>query len=131
MAKYDPEWVMIQVDHSLARLFSYSERDAFNTQVPNDDTIGMDARVRRAILGKIDEAISNISEVVRIRESLAGITVNDEDDFEFGIAVGRIYNSFHYQTRRILKRNATGEEFADFLAILSDRSNEIRSALSK
>ncbi len=99
--------------------------------MPNDDTIGMDARVRRAILGKIDEAISNVSEVVRIRESLVGITVNDEDDFEFGIAIGRIYNSFHYQTRRILKRNATGEEFADFLAILSDRSNEIRIALSK
>jgi hypothetical protein len=91
----------------------------------------MDARVQRAILAKIDEAISNISEVDRIRESLAGITVNDEGDFEFGIAIGRIYNSFHYQTRRILKRNATSEEFAEFLAILSDRSNEIRRALSK
>ena len=94
-------------------------------------TVGMDARVRKAILRKIDEAISNISEVVSIRESLAGIAVNDEDDFKFGIAVGRIYNSFHYQTRRILKRNATGEEFADFLTILSDRTKEIRSALSR
>jgi hypothetical protein len=92
-------------------------------------TVGMDARVRKAILRKIDEAISNISEVVSIRESLAGIAVNDEDDFKFGIAVGRIYNSFHYQTRRILKRNATGKEFADFLTILSDRTKEIRSAL--
>jgi len=99
--------------------------------VLNDDTMGVDARVRRAILAKIDEAISNISEVVRIRESLAGIALNDEDDFEFGIAVGRIYNSFHYQTRRILKRNATGEEFADFLTILSVRTKEIRRALSK
>jgi hypothetical protein len=91
----------------------------------------MDARVRKAILGKIEEAISNMSEVIRIRESLAGIPVEDEDDFEFGIAIGRIYNSFHYQTRRILKRNATEEEFMDFLAILSDRSQEIRNALSK
>lgn len=91
----------------------------------------MDARVRKAILAKIDEAISNMSEVIRIRESLAGIPVDDEDDFEFGIAIGRIYNSFHYQTRRILKRNATEEEFMDFLAILSDRSQEIRNALSK
>jgi hypothetical protein len=99
--------------------------------VQSDDIIGMDARVRKAILGKIDEAISNISEIVRIRESLVGIAVNDEDDFKFGIAVGRIYNSFHYQTRRILKRNATDKEFADFLAILSDRTNEIRRAFTK
>lgn len=90
----------------------------------------MDARVRKAVLGKIDEAIGNTSEVARIKQSLSNIPVQNMNDFAFGIAIGRIYNSFHYQTRRILKRNATQEEFAEFLEILAQRAGEIRTALS-
>jgi hypothetical protein len=40
--------------------------------------------------------------------------------------VGRIYNSFHYQTRRILRRDATEQEFSEFLKLLSDNAGEIR-----
>jgi hypothetical protein len=45
--------------------------------------------------------------------------------------MGRIYNSFHYQTRRALKRNATEEEFAEFLDILAKRADAIRHALKQ
>jgi hypothetical protein len=45
--------------------------------------------------------------------------------------MGRIYNSFHYQTRRALKRNATEEEFAEFLDILAKRADAIRNALKQ
>jgi hypothetical protein len=69
----------------------------------------MDARVRKAVLGKIDETVSNIDEIAKIQKSLGNIPVGSQDDFAFGIAIGRIYNSFHYQTRRALKRNATEE----------------------
>jgi hypothetical protein len=51
-------------------------------------------------------------------------------DFAFGIAIGRIYNSFHYQTRRALKRNATPEEFAEFLDILAKKAEAIKNALT-
>lgn len=88
----------------------------------------MDARVKKAVLSKIDEAISNAAEVKMIQDSLK-MTVAGKDDFEFGIAVGRIYNSFHYQTRRILRRDATAAEFSEFLALLSGRAAEIRRAL--
>jgi hypothetical protein len=91
----------------------------------------MDARVKKAVLGKIDEALSGVEEITKIRKSLSHIPVNQQDDFAFGIAIGRIYNSFHYQTRRTLKRNATDQEFAEFLDILAEKAGEIRKALKQ
>jgi hypothetical protein len=88
----------------------------------------MDARVRNAVLGKIDETISKIDEIAKIQASLNSIPVSSKEDFAFGIAIGRIYNSFHYQTRRVLKRNATEDEFAEFIDILAKRAGEIRKA---
>jgi hypothetical protein len=89
----------------------------------------MDARVKNVLLQKIEESISNSSEIKRIRQSLGTVPVRNDEDFAFGIAVGRIYNSFHYQTRRILKRNATDEEFAEFLKILAAHAAKIKSAV--
>jgi hypothetical protein len=91
----------------------------------------MDARVEKAILAKIDEAISGTDEIAKIQQSLAHIPVGSQDDFAFGIAIGRIYNSFHYQTRRVLKRNTTEGEFAEFLDILAKKASEIRGALKQ
>jgi hypothetical protein len=91
----------------------------------------MDARVKKAVLGKIDDTVLNIVEISKIRRSLGNIPVDSQDDFAFGIAVGRIYNSFHYQTRRALKRNATEDEFAEFLFILSKNVGKIREALKQ
>jgi hypothetical protein len=91
----------------------------------------MDARVRKAVLEKIDETVSNVDEVVKIQHSLGHIPVGSQDDFAFGIAIGRIYNSFHYQTRRALKRNATDDEFAEFLGILAKKAGEIRKAIKQ
>ena len=66
----------------------------------------MDQRVKKAVLSKIGEAIGNAGEIGKIRQSL-DVEVSSPQDFALGIAVGRIYNSFHYQTRRALGRNAT------------------------
>jgi len=88
----------------------------------------MDARVKKAMLDKIDETVSNVDEIAKIQKSLAHIPVGNRDDFAFGIAIGRIYNSFHYQTRRALKRNATEDEFVEFLSILVGKAGEIREA---
>ena len=92
----------------------------------------MDVRVRKALLAKIQETISNTDEISKIQQQmLSHIPVSSIDDFVFGIAMGRIYNSFHYQTRRALKRNATEEEFAEFLEILAKRADAIRNALKQ
>ena len=91
----------------------------------------MDGRVKKSILHKIDETLSNVEEISGILESLSQIQVKDKNDFAFGIAIGRIYNSFHYQTRRALNRNATQEEFHEFLNILSTKAPDIMKALKQ
>jgi hypothetical protein len=89
----------------------------------------MDGRVKEAVLDKIQETLSNTDEILKIQQTLWQLPITSLDDFVFGVAVGRIYNSFHYQTRRTLKRNATKEEFAEFLDILAKRANAIINAL--
>jgi hypothetical protein len=89
----------------------------------------MDLRVKKAVLAKIEETISGADEISKFRERLPHISIGSQADFALGIAIGRIYNSFHYQTRRTLKRNATDEEFAEFLDILAKRVEYIKRAL--
>ena len=83
----------------------------------------MDKRLEQKINEKITEALNNISEVHKIAKSIDDKNTNS--DFQFGIIIGRLYNSFYYQRRRILKRDPAPEEFAEFLQILSKRKNEI------
>ena len=91
----------------------------------------MDAKVKKAVMGKIDEAIAAADEIAQIQGSLSRVPVDSKSDFAFGIAIGRIYNSFHYQTRRTLGRDATEQEFAEFLDLLAKRAAEIRKALKQ
>jgi hypothetical protein len=91
----------------------------------------MDARIKKAVLAKIEETISNTDEISKIQKMLSHIAMSSHDDFAIGIAMGRIYNSFHYQTRRTLKRNATEEEFAEFLDILAKRADVIKNVLKQ
>jgi hypothetical protein len=83
------------------------------------------------VLAKIEEVISDVEGIAKIQRDLGHLSIGSWDDFAFGIAIGRIYNSFHYQTRRTLGRNATEEEFAEFQDILQVRANKIREALSE
>jgi hypothetical protein len=94
-------------------------------------SLAMDGRVKEAVFAKIQETITSTDEILRIQQALSHIPVTSLDDFVFGIAVGRIYNSFHYQTRRTLKRNATKDEFAEFLDILTNRADAIKNALKQ
>ncbi len=91
----------------------------------------MDGRVKEALFAKIQETISSTDEILNIKQALWHIPITSPDDFVFGIAVGRIYNSFHYQTRRTLKRNATKDEFAEFLDILAKRADAIKNAIKQ
>lgn len=88
----------------------------------------MNAMVEKAIISKIDESIAHVSEIRRIQANLKAIPEASEATFAFGIAVGRIYNSFHYQTRRLLGRSATDTEFSEFVQILSENANRLRQA---
>lgn len=91
----------------------------------------MDPRVRKAITEKIEAVVTDPSEVSKILARLDSLRVSNDDDFALGIALGRIYNSFHYQTRRTLGRNATDGEFSEFLEILRENAAAIRAALER
>ena len=88
----------------------------------------MDDRLRQVINAKIDDVITKSDEIVDISRTLRKL-IDDEEQTAFGIALGRVYNAFHYQTRRILKRNATEEEFKEFVEILSKKTEKIKMAL--
>ncbi|MFQ5941387.1 MAG: hypothetical protein ACE5KA_06800 [Nitrososphaerales archaeon] len=88
----------------------------------------MDERLRGIISAKINDVVNKSDEIVMITGTLKKL-IDNEEQTAFGIALGRVYNAFHYQTRRILKRNATEEEFNEFVEILSKRTEEIKIAL--
>ena len=88
----------------------------------------MDPKLVEKINQKIKEVAENSDEIFKIANSLEKLRTHT-DSFGYGIVVGRLYNSFYYQCRRILKRNPTREEFLEFLAIISKRQKEILDAL--
>jgi hypothetical protein len=91
----------------------------------------MDERVITAIDNKIDAAISKegLEEISHIIDMLPFI--NAKEEFALGLIVGRVYNSFHYQTRRVLGRDANADEFNEFVSLLEARIAEIRDALKR
>jgi len=88
----------------------------------------MDARLKNIMNSKIDEVIRRSDEILAITKSLESL-IDDEEKTAFGIALGRVYNAFHYQTRRVLKRDATEQEFMEFVGMLSTRADEIKKSL--
>ncbi len=88
----------------------------------------MDSQLEEKVNQKIKEVAEKSDEIVRIINSLDELR-NHSDSFGYGIVIGRLYNSFYYQCRRILKRNPTNEEFSEFLEILNKRQKEILDSL--
>ena len=83
----------------------------------------MDEKLNEIIEQKIKETFTRTDEISKIIKSLEELSTK-KDSFAYGIIIGRLYNSFHYQYRRILKRNPTREEFSEFLEILKQRQKE-------
>jgi len=88
----------------------------------------VDKRLEEKITEKIEEALANIHEVRQITKSLDKLATSS-NQFQYGIIVGRLYNSFHYQSRRILKRDPTLDEFIEFVQMLHKRQDEILKKL--
>jgi hypothetical protein len=88
----------------------------------------VDKRLEQKINEKIDEALTNINEINQLAKSLD--TRGDSVSFKYGLIIGRLYNSFYYQSRRILKRDPTRDEFLEFLQILGKRQIEILKMMS-
>ena len=84
----------------------------------------MDKLLEAKINQKISEVSDKSDEIFKLVKSLDELKSNP-NSFGYGIVIGRLYNSFYYQCRRILKRNPTSEEFDEFLEILHKKQKEI------
>lgn len=81
---------------------------------------GMDAALRDAIERKMGEVAAAGGRMGELARRLGG-DGGDAGAFARGAAAGRLYNSFHYQCRRLLKRDPTDEEFDEFVDMVRGR----------
>lgn len=83
----------------------------------------MDEIILTKMEQKIQEIISNQDEIKRLIQSLS--EVDNSSSFALGILVGRVYNAFYYQSKRILNREPTKTEFDEFLNFLKTRKPDL------
>ena len=83
----------------------------------------MDEVLLKKIEQKIQDSISNKDDIKELIKSLS--TIDNSKSFALGIVVGRLYNTFFYQTKRILKRDPTKKEFEDFLKFIENKKSDL------
>ncbi len=84
----------------------------------------MDETLLKKIEQKIQDSISNKDEIKQLIQSLSDI--DNSKSFALGIVVGRIYNTFYYQSKRILKRDPTKQEFEEFLEFVKNKKSDFK-----
>jgi hypothetical protein len=82
----------------------------------------MDEKIQKIMLEKIYETMGKGKEITLLINSLD--LSSDANSFGYGIMIGRLYNSFYYQSRRILKRNPTEKEFSDFIELVKQHQSK-------
>ncbi len=85
----------------------------------------MDEILLKKIEQKIQDTILNKDEIRQLVQSLSDI--DDSKSFALGIIVGRIYNAFYYQSKRILNREPTKDEFKEFLELVKTRKSNLEN----
>ena len=83
----------------------------------------MDDILLKKIEQKIHDSISNKDDIQELIKLLSSI--DDSKSFALGIIVGRLYNTFFYQSKRILKRDPTKQEFEDFLKFIENKKSDL------
>ena len=83
----------------------------------------MDDLLLQKIEQKIQDSISNKDDIKELIKLLS--TIDNSKSFALGIVVGRLYNTFFYQSKRILKRDPTKQEFEDFLKFIENKKSDL------
>ncbi|MDH3657926.1 MAG: hypothetical protein OEM77_07295 [Nitrosopumilus sp.] len=85
----------------------------------------MDEILLKKMQQKIKDTISNKDDIKQLLQLLSNI--DDSESFALGIVVGRIYNSFYYQSKRILNREPTSAEFEEFLEFIKTKKSDLEN----
>ena len=75
----------------------------------------MDEQIIKILEKKIGEIKNEDNKTKQIIDQFSNF---DSISFSSGIMIGRLFNSFYYQYRRILKRSPNNVEFNEFLEFL-------------
>jgi hypothetical protein len=78
----------------------------------------MDEEIIKILEKKINEIKGTNKQIDEIKAKFSNL---DSNSFSSGIMVGRLFNSFYYQCRRILKRSPTDSEFKEFLEFVKNK----------
>ena len=82
----------------------------------------MDKKIQKIMQEKIHETMVKVKEITLLINSLE--LSSDVNSFGYGVMIGRLYNSFYYQSRRILKRDPTEKEFSDFIELVKQHQSK-------
>jgi hypothetical protein len=74
---------------------------------------------------KIQDTLSNKDDLGELVKLLSNI--DDSKSFALGVIVGRIYNAFFYQSKRILNREPTKNEFNEFLEFIKNKKSDLEN----
>jgi len=85
----------------------------------------MDKTLLAKIEQKIQDTLSNKDEIKELIQLLS--TIDDSKSFALGVIVGRIYNAFYYQSKRILNREPTKDEFKEFLEFVKNKKPDLEN----
>ena len=86
----------------------------------------MDEKIQKVLKEKIHESISKKNEIVLLAKScVTTAKPESQNALIHGIIIGRMYNSFFYQSRRILNRDPTDQEFSEFVKLLKEYEIEL------
>lgn len=85
----------------------------------------MDETLLKKIEQKIQDVLSNKDEIKQLIQLLSSI--DNSKSFTLGIIVGRLYNAFYYQSKRILNREPTKEEFEEFLEFIKNKKSDLEN----
>ena len=85
----------------------------------------MDETLHGKIEQKIQDSLSNKDEIKELIQLLSNI--DDSKSFALGVIVGRIYNSFYYQSKRILNREPTKDEFEEFIEFIKSKKSDLEN----
>ena len=89
----------------------------------------MDKKIQEILVEKIRKSKRAKDEIISLVNSLEPKDAPN-NLFVYGIIIGRLYNSFYYQSRRILKRDPTQQEFSEFIKLLKEYENELSESTS-
>ena len=92
----------------------------------------MDEKILKILHDKLDEIFVKNDEIRKITDSVVDYQITyslDSQSLWLFILIGRLYNSFYYQHRRVLDRNPTNDEFLEFVDLIKSNQKNFQEKL--